>query len=841
MTSVDASIATGGLVGRLRSVARAMPDAPALSDGSLTLDYRSFVQRVTSCAAALAGRGVGAGARVGLLLPRGHDSIVNAFACWTIGAAFVSLDPDLPAARLDFMIRDAELSLVVGDAVVHASAVSLGDLDADQLAGRPTALTDPDRDDLLAYIIYTSGSTGTPKGVAVAHRTLRYFVDAFDDVLDRPGWRAVWIAGAPLSFDMCVPEVIGALTTGSHVVVRHRLEELAPLVDRHGGTHLQCTPSQLALFAAYPSERAALAKLHHLIVAGEALPVPLASDVRGLVKGRFTNAYGPTEITVYAFSHEIDTPPTAPVPIGLVFSGTDYWIVDEHRRPVAPHETGELVIGGSGVALGYYGRPDLTEKSFVELPFGEDGAPVRAYLTGDLVREDRDGAIEFHGRTDHQVKVRGFRIELGEIEAVLMTDPDVLLAAVVPVERAVNDVRLYAYVSAREGRTPSVASLRDRCRKGLPWYMTPAVIEILATLPKTPTGKVDRVALHARPRVTPAAAAPVADIFAGAPIDVMRQLWEEVLACPVRADDDFFGLGGHSLIGIELLVRVGEHFGRRLPLGTLVEARTPAQLLSVVEANERTFRCLVPLRSGTGPATVIVHGAGGYLLRLHALAQALSPGRPILGLQAHGLDGTAPPDARVEDMASRYLGELALDDIDVGAFVGYSGGGLIVYEMAQQQRRHAMIATPVVMIDADVPSGRMPSRADHWANLAVNVARRGPRIVRSWWNVRRSRREEHERRVRVRREVADNGFVDIQDHLEAVMGTYTPVRLSGSVGLVVASDVRPTERPDYDWERLVDGTFASAVCAGDHFSMLEPPDVISLAVIIDGLVARLSR
>ena len=839
MVSSEATPRVDGLLERLAAMAAATPFAPAISDGATTLDYRSFVSRVLLRAAALSARGIGAGARVGLLLPRGYESIVTAFACWTIGAAFVSLDPDLPMARLDFMIHDAALAVVVGHREKHASAVLLEELDATPDQSVVPVLASNDSVDLLAYIVYTSGSTGTPKGVAVAHRTLRYFVDAFDEVLDHPGCRAVWIAGAPLSFDMCVPEVIGALTSGAHVVVRRRLEALAPLVERHRGTHLQCTPSQLALFAAYPTERAALAKLDHLIVAGETLPIPLAVDVRKLLKGRFTNAYGPTEITVYAFSHEIDRPPDGPVPIGRPFPGTDYWVVDERLQPVAAHTMGQLVIGGSGVALGYYGRSDLTDASFAMQPFGDAGSTVRVYLTGDLVQEAQDGTIEFHGRVDHQVKVRGFRIELGEIEAVLMQDPDVLLAAVVPVEHSANDVRLHAYVCAREGRVILVDALRERCRVALPWYMTPAAIELLSALPRMPTGKVDRVALAARPA---AAASPTVstETAAGHPIDAMCRIWEEVLRCQVRADDDFFALGGHSLIGIELLVRVGAHFGRRLPLGTLVEARTPLQLLSFVEADARAFRCLVALRSGSGPATVLVHGAGGYLLRLHALAQALSPGRPVFGLQATGLDGSAAPDFSVEDMARRYLGELALEGIEIGAFVGYSGGGLVVYEMARQQQQHGLLATPLVMIDADVPTGRAPSRADHWANFAVNVARRGPRIVHTWWSVRRSRRVEEERRVRVRQEVADNGFVDIQDHLESVMGAYVPRRLAGAVGLVMASDVRPTERPDYDWERLVDGRFVSAVCTGDHFSMLEPPDVTVLASTIDALIDRLS-
>ena len=337
-------------------------------------------------------------------------------------------------------------------------------------------------------------------------------------------------------------------------------ETMAALVARHGVTHLQCTPSQAAMLAADPADRAALATLSHLLVGGEALPAALAQELRAHLPGRITNMYGPTETTIWSLTYDLTELPTGPVPIGRPIAGTTIAIVDSHLQPLPPGSTGELVIGGQGVTRGYHHRPELTAERYTEV-----AGLGRAYRTGDLARVSPAGEVEFLGRTDFQVKLRGHRIELGEIETVLGRHTDVGQAVVVAHGSGI-DTQLVAYVTAADSHRPDEAALRAHVGSMLPQIMVPTRAIVIDAFPLTPNGKVDRKALPV-PDAATVASASVAPIALEDDTErLVASVWAGVLDRPIGRDDNFFEIGGHSLAAVKVFRRLTETSGAVLAL-----------------------------------------------------------------------------------------------------------------------------------------------------------------------------------------------------------------------------------------------------------------------------------
>jgi AMP-binding enzyme/Phosphopantetheine attachment site/AMP-binding enzyme C-terminal domain len=328
-----------------------------------------------------------------------------------------------------------------------------------------------------------------------------------------------------------------------------RSDTVAALVARHGVTHLQCTPSLCAMLLADPADRSALTRVHHLLLGGEALPVALADEVRRILPARFTNMYGPTETTIWSLVHEVETPPTAPVPIGRPIANTTVFVLDAHGHRVPLGAYGELHIGGEGVARGYHQRAELTAERFVERP-----GMGRVYATGDLARIDPAGHVDFAGRADNQVKIRGHRIELGEIEDTLDRHDDVVQSVVVA-RGSAGDQRLVGFVRMRPGAAATPDGLRSHLAAVLPEVMVPSAIVVLDAMPLTPNGKIDRVALPVDVDLTgaaPRAVTPPADDTEG----LIAEIWAAELDRPVGRDDNFFEIGGHSLLAVKVFRRI---------------------------------------------------------------------------------------------------------------------------------------------------------------------------------------------------------------------------------------------------------------------------------------------
>ena len=545
-----------------------LPRAIALVFGEEQLSYGELNARANRLAHYLRSMGVGREVKVGVLLERGVQMLVAVLGVIKAGGAYVPLDPSYPEERVVFMLQDSEAGVLLTEerllAGMPAGSVRVVCVDRDA-----EAIAQQSGDDLktgpvpsdLAYMIYTSGSTGQPKGVQIEHRALSNFLQS---MVREPGLgqHDVLVAVTTLSFDIAGLELYLPLISGARLVLAGREVTtngivLAELLESSEATVVQATPATWRLLRVAGWQGGAQLKI---LCGGEALPRDLAEQLLGCC-GELWNMYGPTETTIWSTAYRVQ-PGAGAVPIGRPIANTRLYIVDANLQPVPAGVAGELYIGGIGVARGYWKRESLNAERFVADVFSaESGACM--YRTGDLVRYLPDGNLEFVGRIDNQVKVRGFRIELGEIEAVLNQQPQVREAVVVVREDVPGDKRLVAYVVVEGGGVELIERLREQLRASLPDYMMPSAFVTLEGLPLTPNGKVDRKALPAvSSNLHPGESYVSPETHYEC---VLASVWCEVLHMDrVSLHDNFFDIGGHSLLAIESIVKFKERTGRSL-------------------------------------------------------------------------------------------------------------------------------------------------------------------------------------------------------------------------------------------------------------------------------------
>jgi amino acid adenylation domain-containing protein len=545
----------------IAETARRSPDRPAVESGGEVASYAALEARAGALAALLVERGVAEDDLVGLALTRSVDMVVAALAIWKTGAAYVPLDPKFPRDRLAYMLEDAGIRTLVTESslagVLPPSAAQPVVMDREAL-GAVAAPPDRARPDGRAYVIYTSGSTGKPKGVQVPHRAVANFLHS---MAREPGLGAddALVAVTTLSFDIAVLELYLPLVVGARAVVATEDEVgdgrlLKALLAASGAKVMQATPVtwRMLIDAGWDGGEGFTA-----LCGGEAFPADLVAPLRGRV-GRLYNMYGPTETTVWSALHPVTTD-EHPVPIGKPIDNTRCYVLDAEMQPVPIGVPGELLIGGEGVTLGYLDRAELTAERFVADPF-RPGQTL--YRTGDLVRHRRDGALVFDRRLDTQVKVRGFRIELGEIEAALARHDSVAEVVCNVYEPTPGDTRLAAYCVPRGKALAEAGELRRFLGETLPAYMVPQHFVELAAIPLTPNRKADRKALPPPVQTVRVYRAPAGDAETQ-----LAGVWAEVLGVErVGADDDFFDLGGHSILATRVIARLAELCGIDLPL-----------------------------------------------------------------------------------------------------------------------------------------------------------------------------------------------------------------------------------------------------------------------------------
>ena len=634
----------------------ATPSAPALVLGESSLAFDEVNKAANRLARRLQELGVGPGIPVALCLERSFELVIAQLAVLKAGGAYLPIDLGYPQARIEFMLTDSGSPVVLtGSSQLDTCSTAKAEvlcLDREQgllyTGEAPEPPCQAGAED-PAYIIYTSGSTGQPKGALIPHRAIvnymvwmlsRFSLTPSDAVLQK----------TPVSADASVWEFYLPLMTGARLVLAEPGSHLDPgllarQIIKESVTTVQFVPSMLDLFMEHPRSGECLS-LKRIYSIGEPLTPSLARRVRDRLPVELVNLYGPTETTVASSYFVCDGRDYGPrVPIGKPVSNTRFYVLNEHLKPVPTGEQGELYIGGKGVGLGYLNRPELTSSRFLPDPYSNNSAD-RLYRTGDRCLELPDGNFDFLGRTDHQVKIRGFRIEPGEVEAVLMGIPGLQSALVTVFSEESSEDRLIAYIRPdQSGVIPSTEAMRQALALNLPSHMIPTEFVPIENWPLMPNGKVDRRALPIPSR----SAVLIAHSPDGPPTEErMCQLWAGLLGLPaVEKDDNFFEIGGHSLLGVRLLGIINREWGREVPLKVLFSTPTVSGLIQFLQ--QEVLDESVPLPEALDQARPASSSVG------QEASNPISGTRPI----------TAPRSPMEERLAAQWAELLGLDAVGI--------------------------------------------------------------------------------------------------------------------------------------------------------------------------------
>ena len=861
------------------------PDAVALMYEEQQLTYRQLNALANQLAHYLKTLGVGSEVLVGIFVERSLEMVVGLLAILKAGGAYVPLDPTYPKERLAFMLQNSQpLVLLTQEFLItelpeHTAQVVCFDRDWQFIAQHSEEnLNQTATAANLAYVIYTSGSTGKPKGVQVTHANLCHYAQAMGRALGITA-EDVYLHTASIAFSSSVRQLMVPLAAGATVKIATSEQRTDPkalftAIQQHDVTVIDIVPSYWrncihTLAGLEPRTRQALLdnKLRLIVSASE----PLMSDIPtqwtfGFKhQARLINMFGQTEtcgiVATYPIPAQQDERVKI-VPLGRAIANTQIYLLDSHMQPVPIGVPGELHIGGLGLARGYLNRPELTDEKFIPDPFRQkEGA--RVYKTGDLARFLRDGSIEFIGRSDYQVKIRGFRIELGEIEAVLSQHPSVLQTVVIAREDGSGEKRLVAYVVSNEGPALSISDLRRFLREKLPEYMVPFAFVLLEALPLTPSGKVNRSVLPA-----PDLAKPDSEENFVAPRDELEQelvqIWEEVLRVqPIGIKDNFFDLGGHSLLAVHLFGQIETKFGKKLPLATLFQSGTvetlakmlcPAQekatgdqvLLGALGEDTSTdaWSSLVAIQpNGSKPPLFFMHPMGGEILCYRPIAMHLGQDQPVYGLQPPGLDGKEPLLTRVEDMAALYIQQMQTIQPNGPYYIGgYSFGGIVALEIAQQLHRQGEKVGILAMIDTCLPGSekRLPfiNRVFEHIN---NFRQQGPAYLqrkligwREWGTYQIRHKYMHLLGISQPLPEGDN-HIDILGANHEAQTQYIFQEYSGRMILLRTDDKEREEAtgmqydPQFGWGELITGGIDVYHIPGSHYTLLDEPNVRVLA------------
>ncbi len=849
------------------------PGKTAVCCGDQTLDYAGLSARVDRLAERLQRLGVRPEDRVAVAMHRSIEMLVALLATWKAEAAYVPIDPTHPGARIEQILADADPTLLLTTSRLRAVLKTAGTMQVVCIDEEhdPDAATDgsprvvrkqPSEhaagSDRLAYVLFTSGSTGRPKGVAVAHSML---TNLLLSMAREPGLGAEdrVLALTPITFDIAAFELYAPLVVGGTVdIVDHTISadgwRLRAYIEQAPISMLFATPATWRMlidsgWRGGPHLR--------LLSGGEALPADLARQL--LARGSaLWNLYGPTETTVLSTMHRvIAADDNTAIPIGRPIDNTRVYVLGSCGLPVPVGVTGELFIGGAGVARGYHGRPDLTRERFVPDPFApRHGA--RMYRTGDLAAFTDDGVLHYHGRADRQIKLRGFRLEPAEIEAVLRTHPDVRDCAVVV--RAVNDdPRLVAYVV---GTVPSAtttlhtAELRAFLGERLPDYMVPAFFVPLAMLPLTQNGKTDLAAL---PTLAPGV---MPDTRLQPPSGELETriaaLWTEVLGvAQVGRRDDFFALGGHSLLAVRLLHKIRSTLGDHVSLATLFAKPTVEGLAAALAEGTIASSGLIPLQPrGNGTPIFFLRGIHVY----QPLAKCLGEEQPSYGMllptehEQFETGRPSPTSTAPGDASDRSVEALAADYLDVirtrqphGPYCvgGHSMGGLLAFEIAQRLRDAGEDVALVILLDTWLPRSRkrlvVSWTLSHLRRLGrgdLSAVRRafGPlaKRLRGWLRFFGAQRQPARSEAEGAPVAAEMERLRM-DRARRAAAQYDP-RIRPYPGRVILFRALDREKADgweveraCGWDHVVTGKLDVIDVPGEHSGILQPPFVATVA------------
>ncbi|MEI9887512.1 MAG: alpha/beta fold hydrolase [Rhizomicrobium sp.] len=836
------------IAARFRAVAAAHPDRIAVDDGEARVTYREALSRVEALAARLAAE-TAPGALVGILLPASIEFPLVMLACFAAGRLFVPLDSHYPPAWLAGVMRDCGLAAVVGrfDEGESADLVPAGvqRIDLAQAAAKSAPPLAAGAD-APAVVLFTSGSTGTPKGIvnsqrALLRRVAQYADAAHVDATDR---------FLPLSSECTIAglrERLTALLTGAtlHVIDVQRAGA-RQILDRLNAANITMLYGVPALLRALMQLGPAPASLRVVRVGGDAVLWSDIDALRAWSDARVELGYSSTEAPIMQWFVPKDFPRDgAKVPLGYPLTGNALAILGEDGGPVAPGETGELVVRSPYVALGRWsaGRCDGTD-----FPADPKDPACRLLRTGDLVRLRADGLIDLIGRKDRQLKIRGQRVEPAELESALRRHPGICDAAVFP-RRVGAQWWLIAYVVG----DANLAALKTQLRDTLPAALQPQRIHRLEELPRLAGGKLDMAALSEcdeawqRREVTTLAPAAAPQ---GETEEIVAAIWRRVLEQgAIGRDDDFFDCGGDSLSTLNLMFGIEEALGRELPVTMIYEAPTIAALAAAIDQHKApAFSPLVRIKDGQGAPLFIVHGVGGNVMELFAFGRRIA--HPVYALQARGLDGKEPPNRTIQAMAEDYLAAVRAACPDgPWHLAGYSAGGLVAFEMAQRLRAVGRAPASLTLIDTQTHARQWPFalwaeyvglRARHHLRaLAAQPLRLRPAYgaqalaalgtLVQWRAGLKAPPPPPSLRI-------PPALQGVFDATLAAIAAYSPERYDGRLDLIVTQAADPAmTSPARLWRRYCAGLTVHRV-PGDHLSMIRAANAPRIAAIFAGIL-----
>jgi amino acid adenylation domain-containing protein len=695
------------------------PAAVAVVYEEEKLTYAELNRRANQLAWYLKGEGVGPEVRVGICVERSLEMIVGLLGILKAGGAYVPLDPEYPAERLDYMLEDAQVAVLLTQeragqkaGLSYAGRVICWEQEGAAIGQQSgeNLVSGVGREN-LAYLIYTSGSTGRPKAVGIRHGSVAVLLNWAQEVFSEEETAGV-LASTSMCFDLSVFEIFVPLSRGGRVLIVDNALKLGGMVDRETVTLVNTVPSAMVELVRM---KAVPASVRVVNLAGEALSRTLVKQVyEQRTIERVFNLYGPSEDTTYSTFEFLDREEQAEaVSIGKPISNSKVYVLDESYEAVPVGVAGELYIGGEGLARGYVNRPEMTAEKFVPNPFSSVGGE-RLYRTGDRVKWCGGGNLEFLGRVDHQVKLRGYRIELGEIENALESHEQVQRAVVLMREDQPGAKQLVGYVAKRAGvKVLSIQELRSHLTERLPEYMVPAAWVELESFPLTSNGKIDYKKLS-QPEAKESMAGPRDSIE----LELVR-IFEEVLKkTGVGIRDNFFDLGGHSLLAVQLEFLIKQRLKMQLPLAMLFRHPSVEGLAvilrkywagpSVLGASDSVIpgSPIVKVKGrGSRPPLFFVHGAGGSAFAFTSLARHLHPEQPLLAFQDLGVEDANAGETTIELMAMQYVDAMRAVQPD-GPYLlgGWSMGGVVAFEMARQLQQQNQKVGLLALVDSYLPT-----------------------------------------------------------------------------------------------------------------------------------------
>ncbi|TRX27553.1 amino acid adenylation domain-containing protein [Flavobacterium franklandianum] len=639
---------------------------------------------------------------VGIMLGRSEMLIVCIMGILKAGAAYVPIDPEYPQQRISYIQDDCNCKFTFNQAALDNFLVSK----AKYADNAPSTVSFNPND--LAYIIYTSGSTGNPKGVMIEHRNLLNYLLSVSHYIDTNSNNSGCFAHLSLSFDASITEIFLPLIFGKKLILSSgtglEIFDDINLFNYAPFNFIKLTPSHISILISVINKEARPQLSNKYIIGGEALFNYHINQFRSSsIDAIIVNEYGPTEATVGCIIYEFNTfeatPSSESIPIGKPISNTQIYILGENRQLLPANEVGEIFIGGNGVARGYFNREDLTSEKFVPNPFDTD---TRMYRTGDLAKWLPDGNLLYFGRLDEQVKINGHRIELGEIEAALIAIPQIKLASVILSKLDTSEPRLVAYLQPKDSNEKH-PNVREELSKIVPSFMIPNIFMWVNDFPLTTNGKIDKKNLpipeYFRPDSAPVLRKPRIEIE-----EKIAKVWGEILqVSDIGIDDNFFEMGGTSIMAVKVVAEIEKSTGKRFPLSVLFEYSTVEKFARLLNEGSQIYSdCIVPLKSnGNKVPLFMVHGGGLDVLYFANLSKHFDEDQPFYGIQGIGSNGFDDWHESIEAMAAHYIQAIVKINPDGPyAVAGYCVGGIVAFEMTRQLQELGKEVSLTLLVDS---------------------------------------------------------------------------------------------------------------------------------------------